>query len=114
MTPAGFAGIGDDGAATLSWTANAETDIAGYDLYRSTTPPVDTSGTPLNGPTLIQATTYADSGLINGTTYHYALVAVDGAGNRSAAATTDVVPVTNPAPTVVLNAPANAATGRHR
>ena len=63
LTPAGLAGIGDDGAATLSWTANAETDIAGYDLYRSTTTPVDTSGTPLNGPTLVQATTYADSGL---------------------------------------------------
>src|SRR4029079_18043641 len=100
-----------DGGATLSWTAHGEPDLAGYDLHRSTTLPVSTTRTALNGATPMHAETHPDTGLVNGTTYHYALVAVDGAGNRSAPATTDVVPVTNLAPTVSLNAPASGPTG---
>jgi fibronectin type 3 domain-containing protein len=69
----------------LSWTANAEPDLAGYDLYRSTSSPVDTSGTPLNGGDLLQGATYSDTAVSNGTTYYYALVAVDSADNRSTA-----------------------------
>ena len=83
--PQGLAASADDGAVGLSWSANGEPDLAGYDLYRSTSTPVATSGTPLNGSDLIRATSYADSGLSNGTSYHYALVAVDGANNRSPA-----------------------------
>src|SRR5205823_647442 len=69
----------------LTWGANAESDLAGYDLYRSTTTPVSTSGAPLNGTDLLQGTSYADGRLTNGTTYYYALVAVDSSDNRSAA-----------------------------
>ena len=37
----------------------------------------------MNGDDLITGSSYTDSGLTNGTTYRYALVAVDGSNNRS-------------------------------
>ncbi len=85
--PLNLSASADDGSATLSWSANSESDIAGYNLYRSTSSPVSTAGAPLNGADLIQGTTFNDSGLTNGTTYYYALVAVDSSDNRSAAST---------------------------
>ena len=89
-TPAGLTAAPGDTSATVTWTANGESDLAGYDLYRSLTSPVATTGTPLNGGDLLRTTTFSDSGLVNGTAYHYALVAVDGSGNRSGAAETTV------------------------
>src|SRR6266540_460817 len=53
--PANLAATADDSSAALTWDANAESDLAGYDLYRSTTTPVSTSGAPLTGAALIQA-----------------------------------------------------------
>ena len=69
----------------LNWTANGEADLAGYRVYRATTAPVPTAGTPLNGATLLTSPSYTDTTALNGTTYHYVVVAVDGAGNASAA-----------------------------
>src|SRR5215211_6171073 len=83
--PQGLASSPDDTVVNLSWSANGEPDLAGYDLFRSTTTPVSTAGMPVNGNDLIRATSYSDTGLANGTAYHYALVAVDGADNRSSA-----------------------------
>src|SRR5215213_7595221 len=92
VAPGGLAATPGDGSASLTWASNGEPDLAGYDLYRSTTTPVDTTGSPLNGADLLPATSYLDGGLVNGTTYYYALVAVDGAGNRSAASQTAATP----------------------
>jgi hypothetical protein len=69
---------------TLTWTASPDADVAGYNVYRSTSPGVSTAGTPVNGPDLVGATTYNDSGLANGTPYYYRVVAVDTADNSSA------------------------------
>jgi fibronectin type 3 domain-containing protein len=82
--PQGLAATAGVEQMTLSWTANSEPDLAGYDLYRSTSSPVATTGPPLNGGTPITGTSYVDSGLTAGVSYHYALRAVDGSGNASA------------------------------
>jgi fibronectin type 3 domain-containing protein len=110
--PAGLTATGGDTTATINWTAGGESDLAGYDLYRATNSPVPTTGTPLNGTDLIGATTFTDTGLTNGTQYFYALVAVDGSNNRSAASeTSGVTPAGNGSPTVVLGEPSDGATG---
>jgi fibronectin type 3 domain-containing protein len=110
--PAGLTATAGDTTATINWTAGGESDLAGYDLYRSTSSPVPTGGTPLNGADLIRATSFTDTGLVNGTQYFYALVAVDGSNNRSAASqTSGVTPAGNGSPTVVLVVPADGATG---
>ncbi|MFY9588106.1 MAG: LamG-like jellyroll fold domain-containing protein [Actinomycetota bacterium] len=87
--PTGLDGTPDDQQITLTWDANAEPDIAGYDLYRGTSPGVSTAGTPVNGADLITGTTYVNAGLTNGTTYYYKLIAVDSANNRSTASLED-------------------------
>ncbi|HEY5514635.1 MAG TPA: LamG-like jellyroll fold domain-containing protein, partial [Pengzhenrongella sp.] len=110
-SPTNLVATAADGGARLTWTANSEPDLAGYNLYRSTTSPVDLTAAPINGSDLLRTTAYTDSGLVNGTTYHYALVAVDGADNRSTAVETSVVPATNGIPTVTPGGPSNGATG---
>ena len=77
---------------TLGWTANAESDVAGYNLYRSLSTPVSTSGTPLNGTDLLRSTSFGDSGLTNGQLYHYALVAVDASNNVSGSVEVSATP----------------------
>ncbi|HUX69140.1 MAG TPA: LamG-like jellyroll fold domain-containing protein, partial [Cellulomonadaceae bacterium] len=109
--PTGLTATAANGSATLTWTANTEADLAGYNLYRSLSSPVDTTGSPLNGVDLLQVTTFTDTGLTNGTTYHYALVALDGANNRSTASETSATPAVNGVPTVILNGPGDATTG---
>jgi hypothetical protein len=69
---------------TLAWVKNAEPDVVGYNVYRSTTSPVLTGGPPLNGATLVSNPIYTDRNLTNGTTYYYAVTAVDASGNVSA------------------------------
>jgi len=75
--PAGVA-ISDpgDNSLVLSWTANGETDLAGYNLLRG--------GMKINSA-LITATSYTDSGLPQGTDYSYQVVAVDKSGKESTA-----------------------------
>ena len=65
---------------SLDWADNTDSDLAGYDVYRSTT-----SGGPYtqaNGA-LVTTSSYLDSGRVNGTTYYYVVRAVDTSGNES-------------------------------
>ena len=66
-----------------TWTASAAPGLAGYNLYRSTTSPVSTGDTRLNGGTPLTATSYTDAGLVNGTPYSYAVTTVGIWGNES-------------------------------
>jgi hypothetical protein len=85
--PQGLTATGGVQQVTLTWSANTEPDLAGYNVYRSTSSPVPTTGAPVNGGTPVTTTRYVDSGLTSGTTYYYALRAVDTSGNGSAAST---------------------------
>jgi endonuclease I len=78
--PTGLAATGGDGTVNLTWSANGESDLAGYNVYRGTA----TGGpyTKLNGP-LVSATSYSDATVTNGTTYFYIITAVDTSSNIS-------------------------------
>jgi len=64
----------------LTWTANTESDLAGYKVYRATASgaygaPVAT----ISGSVV----TYIATGLQSGTTYFFVITAYDSAGNES-------------------------------
>ena len=68
-------------SATLQWSANAETDLAGYKVYRATS-----SGGYVSGPIATlpaNVTSYQATGLQLGTTYYFVITAYDSAGNES-------------------------------
>ena len=70
------------GQLNLEWTANTESDLAGYNVYRSSTE----TGTyeKINTSLVLKPTTnYTDTALTNGTTYWYKITAVDDFGNKS-------------------------------
>ncbi len=60
------------GNVALNWTANTESDLAGYKVYRGLTP---NSGTLLAKD--LKTNTYTDLTAVDGTTYYYAVTAVD-------------------------------------
>ena len=64
----------------LSWSINPETDVAGYNVYRSERG--DTPGKRLNSELLLTPV-FRDMSAITGHHYSYAVTAVDRAGNES-------------------------------
>ncbi|MFO7676504.1 MAG: M20/M25/M40 family metallo-hydrolase [bacterium] len=65
---------------SVTWRANRELDLAGYNLYRSTRPD---SGYARVNPALLPDTARRDSGLLADTMYHWVVTAVDTGGNES-------------------------------
>jgi pectin methylesterase-like acyl-CoA thioesterase len=78
--PAGLEASVGDAQLTLSWAANSEADLAGYRVYRWVGD--DESAARLTS-TLLTSPTYVDRTASNGTSYTYAVTAVDQAGNES-------------------------------
>lgn len=66
----------------LSWAINSETDIAGYNVYRSEQE--GTPGTRLNTEVLLTPA-FRDMNAVPGRLYFYSVTAVDRTGNESAA-----------------------------
>src|SRR5688572_19788309 len=99
--PAGLAALGELGGVKLTWTANTETDLAGYRIYRSDT--ADGAFVAINGGNLVTAATFTDTGMAAGERRYYRVTAVDVAGNESpASATADAARVVpTPTPTVI-------------
>ena len=83
LAPTGLAAIAGDSQVVLDWDDNLEADLDGYHVYRSTSTPVDTTGTPISGVDPIAVSQFVDDTAANGTTYHYAVTAVDLSGNES-------------------------------
>ena len=65
----------------LSWAINPETDLTGYNVYRSEKAGV--SGTRLN-PQLLPTPAFRDMNAVPGQSYYYTVTAVDRTGNESA------------------------------
>ena len=103
--------------ATLAWTApvSGGAPIKGYIIYQGTSPDGE-SGTPVNG-SLVTGTSATVTGLTNGTTYFFKVVAINAAGlsplSAEASATLHVIvppPSTAPASTAPAStAPASTA-----
>jgi len=71
--PRGVNSYTGDGYVLLTWFANPEPDVVGYDVYRST---VDCSG-PYTYVASTTGTDFIDYGVSNGNTYFYAIAAYD-------------------------------------
>ena len=86
LAPVKFQLTPGNGQVDLSWTANVETDIAHYNIYRSTS---GQDFTPSSGNKIATVThgsgtlSYADNGVTNGTQYFYKITAEDNDGNES-------------------------------
>ena len=81
--PTGLTRIQGDGVINLDWADSTSPIFASYSVYRSAT----TGGPYTSIATGLTASAYSDSGLTNGTTYHYVVRAVDnvvGSGVESA------------------------------
>jgi endoglucanase len=78
--PTGLAATPGDATVSLDWNDNGESDLDGYNVYRSTTPGGGYS--QLNG-SLLSSSDYTDNSVSNGTTYYYVVTAVDTSNNES-------------------------------
>jgi fibronectin type 3 domain-containing protein len=67
------------GVLNLNWTANAEADLAGYNIFRATMPSGPYSCVAQVG----KVTSYADVGLACNSDYYYKIAALDDSGNQS-------------------------------
>jgi predicted phage tail protein len=79
--PTGLAAVPGNGQVTLSWAAPASdggSPVTGYIIYQGTSPGGET-GTPVNGSP-VTATSHTVTGLTNGTTYYFKVVAINAAG----------------------------------
>jgi hypothetical protein len=65
---------------SLYWKKNRELDLAGYNVYRSTTPG---SGYQRINYSLVLKPKYVDKQIIKGMTYYYVVTAVNAAGGES-------------------------------
>ena len=85
---------------TLTWTANTEADLAGYNVYRD--------GVKV-GEVDAPAKTFTDTGLVNGTAYEYTISAIDTLDHESGMSAT-VTTTPSEGDAVAPAAPANVST----
>jgi len=78
--PTGLTASPDDNQVSLNWADNGEGDLAGYYVYRSTTP--GDSYSQLNGSPLSNSD-YIDNTASNYETYFYVVTAIDTGDNES-------------------------------
>jgi hypothetical protein len=80
VAPTGLSASAGDGMVSLNWNNNGEDDLAGYNVYRSTT---SGSGYVRRNGSLLTSSDYVDNSVVNGTTYYYVVTAEDTSSNES-------------------------------
>jgi O-glycosyl hydrolase len=78
--PVGLVATADNDMVSLDWNDNSETDLAGYNVYRSQT---SGSGYDKINASLLADSNYVDNDVNNFTTYYYVVTAVDTNNNSS-------------------------------
>jgi beta-glucanase (GH16 family) len=91
--PANLTANGGNGYVSLNWDDNTESDLAGYNVYRSLTSGSNYSQIASG----LASSDYNDNAVDNGTTYYYMVTAVDTSSNESlasneASATPEMIP----------------------
>ena len=79
--PTALTGTGGDSVVNLDWADNAEPDLAGYRVYRGTSP----GGPYFQTGGLLASSNFSDSGVTNGITLYYTVTAEDFSTNESGA-----------------------------
>ena len=75
-----FSGVGQKPFIDLTWNANTDADLSGYNVYR-----YDGAGQPVRiNAELVKAPAFRDVSVASGKTYFYSVAAVDARGNESA------------------------------
>ncbi len=110
-SPTNLVATGGDGEVALDWDDNSEPDLASYNVYRSLT---SGSGYGLLAQS-VTLSAYTDTTVTNGTTYYYAVAAVDTSQNEGligneASATPESGPDTTP-PSIVTGVVATGGDG---
>jgi fibronectin type 3 domain-containing protein len=100
-SPGNVTATAGNGQVALNWSAS--TGASGYSVLRATSP----NGTYTTVASGVTGTSYTDTGLSNGTTYYYAVVATNGSG--SSANSSQVNALTAPAAPTGLAATADNA-----
>jgi fibronectin type 3 domain-containing protein len=77
--PTGLSASPGIGSVSLDWANNSEGDLAGYSVYRSTSQ----GGLGLILASGLPTSQYVDSSVVDNTTYHYTVTAVDLAAQAS-------------------------------
>ena len=98
--PGGVTAEAGDGSVGLSWSANPETDLASYRVYRR----VAGDAWPSTATQEVDGTSWTDTTAVNSTTYDYRVTAVDASNNES----TPSAPVTA---TPILPGPCASTSG---
>jgi hypothetical protein len=80
LAPVGVTAMPGLSTMRLAWYANAELDLAGYYVYRSTT---SGSGYVRQNPSPLTDTAWSDSGLLPDTMYFYVVTALDTSSHES-------------------------------
>ena len=108
--PTGLTATAGDAKVTLTWTApgSGGAPISGYNVYLGTSPSGEAAA-PVNRASLVTATSYKVTGLVNGTTYYFRVTAVNRVGEGQRSNEVKAVPVGVPgAPAGLTVSPGDA------
>ncbi len=81
--PTGLTATPGSEVVSLDWDDNSESDLDGYNVYRSTTSGGGAGGYDKLNSSLLTSSDYTDSDVISGTTYYYVVTAIDKTSNES-------------------------------